>query len=135
MLDRAIRDERTGRSVREIAREFGCSSQKNRAQSEIGDRSLGELRVVAITCNPAPDAKDRLRRLFTPLLEHTAGERQTRPPADATYSARSARAVMAVEAHAAGMPPLPPGRLGGCPDSKISYLVVQLLQAYAPGYR
>ena len=45
---------------------------KSRAQSKIGDRAPGELRVVAINCNPAPDAQDRLRRLFTILLEHAA---------------------------------------------------------------
>ena len=49
---------------------------KSRAQSKIGDRAPGELRVVAINCNPAPDAEDRLRRLFTLLLEHTAGNGQ-----------------------------------------------------------
>ena len=41
-----------------------------------------ELKVVGIHCNPAPDAQDRLRRLFTLLLEHTAGEGQTSPPAE-----------------------------------------------------
>ena len=30
-------------------------------------RDAPELRVVSITCNPAPDAQDRLRRLFTIL--------------------------------------------------------------------
>ena len=45
---------------------------KSRAQSKIGDRAPGELRVVAINCNPAPDSQDRLRRLFTILLEHAA---------------------------------------------------------------
>ena len=34
------------------------------------------MRVVAINCNPAPDAQDRLRRLFTMLLEHAAKDRQ-----------------------------------------------------------
>ena len=52
---------------------------KSRAQSKIGDRAPGELRVVAINCNPAPDAEDRLRRLFTLLLEHAARERQAVP--------------------------------------------------------
>ena len=52
---------------------------KSRAQSKIGDRAPGELRVVAINCNPAPDAEDRLRRLFTLLLEHAARERQAAP--------------------------------------------------------
>ena len=45
------------------------------AQSKIGDRAPGELRVVAINCKPAPDSQDRLRRLFTILLEHAAEER------------------------------------------------------------
>ena len=52
------------------------NDSKSRAQSKIGDRAPGELRVVAINCNPAPDAQDRLRRLFTMLLEHAAKERQ-----------------------------------------------------------
>ena len=58
---------------------------KSRAQSKIGDRAPGELRVVAINCNPAPDSQDRLRRLFTILLEHAAEERLAAPedaPAD-----------------------------------------------------
>ena len=49
---------------------------KSRAQSKINGRAAGELRVVAINSKPAPDAQDRLRRLFTLLLEHTAGERE-----------------------------------------------------------
>ena len=48
---------------------------KSQAQSKIGDRAPGELRVVAISCKPAPDSQDRLRRLFTILLEHAAEER------------------------------------------------------------
>ena len=47
---------------------------KIREQSDIGDRSPGELRVVAVTYNPAPGAEDRLRRLFTLLLEHAADD-------------------------------------------------------------
>ena len=38
-----------------------------------------ELRVVGIDFNPAPDAQDRLRRLFTILLEHAARQRQAAP--------------------------------------------------------
>ena len=41
-----------------------------------------ELRVVAIHCNPAPDAQDRLRRLFTLLLEHTAESAEDAPAED-----------------------------------------------------
>ena len=35
-----------------------------------------EFGVVRVVSKPAPDAEDRLRRLFTLLLEHTARERQ-----------------------------------------------------------
>ena len=38
-----------------------------------------EPRVVAIKCNPGPDAEDRLRRIFTLLLEHAVGESQAAP--------------------------------------------------------
>ena len=41
------------------------------------------MRVVAIKCNPGPDADDRLRRLFTILLEHAVGERQAASEEDA----------------------------------------------------
>ena len=34
---------------------------------------FGEVRVIS---RPAPDAEDRLRRLFTILLKHSASERQ-----------------------------------------------------------
>ena len=63
---------------------------KSRAQSKIGDRAPGELRVVAINCNPAPDAQDRLRRLFTLLLEHTAKDRQTATDGDSSANATPA---------------------------------------------
>ena len=38
-----------------------------------------EMRVVGIDFNPGPGAEERLRRLFTLLLEHAAGERQVAP--------------------------------------------------------
>ena len=34
---------------------------------------------MAINCNPAPDAQDRLRRLFTLLLELTSEDRDSAP--------------------------------------------------------
>ena len=37
------------------------------AKQKRHDTASDDLRVVAITCNPAPDAQDRLRRLFTIL--------------------------------------------------------------------
>ena len=30
--------------------------------------------VVEVRCNPAPDAQDRLRKIFTILAKHTAGD-------------------------------------------------------------
>ena len=52
-------------------------------------REASELRVVGIDVNPAPDARDRLRRIFTILLEHAAGERQAAPDdGDATTDDR-----------------------------------------------
>ena len=41
-----------------------------------------EMRVVGIEFNPGPDAEDRLRRLFTILLEHAVRERQAAPEDD-----------------------------------------------------
>ena len=41
-----------------------------------------EMRVVAIKCKPGPDAEDRLRRLFTILLEHAVRDRQAVPAED-----------------------------------------------------
>ena len=40
-----------------------------------GDAS--EFGVVRVISKPAPDAEDRLRRLFTMLLGHSAGENRT----------------------------------------------------------
>ena len=44
-----------------------------------------ELRVVSIDYNPGPDAQDRLRRLFTLLVEHAAKNRvpsEADPPSE-----------------------------------------------------
>ena len=71
---------------------------KSRAQSKIGDRAPGELRVVGINCNPAPDVQDRLRRLFTLLLELTAGDGQTRASEDTMEDARTAEGVATEDA-------------------------------------
>ena len=60
------------------------AKRQNRKRKPAGDDL--DLRVVAINCNPAPDAQDRLRRLFTILLKHAAEERRDAPgenaPAD-----------------------------------------------------
>ena len=42
-----------------------------------------EMKVVGIAFNPGPDAEDRLRRLFTILLEHAVRDRQAFPEEDA----------------------------------------------------
>ena len=67
------------------------SSDLNNPKSKTRPKNSGkdspDLRVVGIHFNPAPDAQDRLRRIFTILLEHAAGERQAAPEdasADAT---------------------------------------------------
>ena len=54
-------------------------AQKRRRRSE---EDASEVGVVRIFSNPAPDAEDRLRRLFTLLLEHAARERQAAPERD-----------------------------------------------------
>ena len=41
-----------------------------------------EMKVVGIAFKPGPDAEDRLRRLFTILLEHAVRERQAVPAED-----------------------------------------------------
>jgi len=38
--------------------------------------SAHEFGVVTIDFNPGPDSRDRLRRLYTLLLEHATAERQ-----------------------------------------------------------
>ena len=46
------------------------------SQTESGnsERAISEFGAVTIDFNPAPDAKDRLRRLFALLLNHVARE-------------------------------------------------------------
>ena len=41
-----------------------------------------ELRIVGIDCDPGPDAQDRLRRLFTLLVEHATKDRVPLSEAD-----------------------------------------------------
>ncbi len=52
-------------------------------------RDAPELRVVGIDVKPAPDAQDRLRRIFTILLEHAAGERHAAPDEDSLPEAEA----------------------------------------------
>ena len=60
--------------------------QKERERPE-GNAS--EFGVVTVVSKPAPDAEDRLRRLFTLLLEHAARERQAAPETDSTQEAEA----------------------------------------------
>ena len=55
------------------------NDSKSKTRPKNSGKDSPELRVVGIHCNPAPDAEDRLRRLFTLLLEHAARERQAAP--------------------------------------------------------
>ena len=55
------------------------SRQNGQRTPEEDFSEFGEVRVIS---RPAPDAEDRLRRLFTLLLEHAAGDGQAKPEKD-----------------------------------------------------
>ena len=55
------------------------NEKKNRRKRPGGDGP--EMRVVGIDFKPAPDAEERLRRLFTILVSHFAGEDAGEPGA------------------------------------------------------
>ena len=55
------------------------NDSKSKTRPKNSGKDSPELRVVAIHFNSAPDAQDRLRRIFTILLEHAARERQAAP--------------------------------------------------------
>ena len=61
------------------------------------------MRVVGIDFNPGPDAHDRLRRLFTLLLNHVASEGEADPgedvPADVTARDGTELEIAARDAH------------------------------------
>ena len=52
------------------------------------EEDSSEFGVVRVISKPGPDAEDRLRRLFTLLLQRAAGERQDEPQKDALSGAR-----------------------------------------------
>ena len=52
---------------------------RNRDKPRNSSRAEPELGVVRIRCNPAPDAQDRLRRLFTLLVKYATGDGTTTP--------------------------------------------------------
>ena len=61
------------------------SRQNGQRTPEEDSSEFGEVRVIS---RPAPDAEDRLRRLFTLLLQRAAGERQDKPQRDALSGGR-----------------------------------------------
>ena len=79
-----------GRVHSERQESGNLNDSKSRTEPKTSGRDAGELRVVAIHCNPAPDAQDRLRRLFTLLLEHAAKDRQTATGGDSAATPMSA---------------------------------------------
>ena len=56
------------------------SRQKGRRTPEEDFSEFGEVRVIS---RPAPDAEDRLRRLFTLLLKPSAGDGKAESEKDA----------------------------------------------------
>ena len=60
--------------------------QNGRRRPEEDASGFGVVRVFS---KPAPDAEDRLRRLFTLLLEHAARERQAAPDKDSLPEAEA----------------------------------------------
>ena len=58
-----------------------------RTKSKTGDGNASGFGAVTIDFNPGPDARDRLRRLFTLLLEHAARDGQTAPGEDSPLNA------------------------------------------------
>ena len=67
-------DSRTRANARPAKRDMKEKSRQNGRRMPKEDAS--EFGVVRVISRPAPDAEDRLRRLFTLLLEHAARERQ-----------------------------------------------------------
>ena len=53
---------------------------KNKDRPKSSGRDSGELRIAGIDCNPGPDAQDRLRRLFTLLIECAVVDRRLDSP-------------------------------------------------------
>ena len=63
------------------------SGQNGQGKSEENFSEFGEVRVISRT---APDAEDRLRRLFTLLPEHAVRERWAEPEKDTLPDSRPA---------------------------------------------
>ena len=50
--------------------------RKKRDRRRRSCREGPQLRLAGIDCKPAPDAEDRLRRLFTILIRHAKEDKQ-----------------------------------------------------------
>ncbi len=57
---------------------------KSRTKSKTGDGNASGFGAVTINFNPGPDARDRLRRLFTLLVECAARDGRTAPGEDSS---------------------------------------------------
>ncbi len=53
---------------------------KKRTRRRRSCREGPRLELAGIDCNPAPDAEDRLRRIFTILLRHATKDRHSGTP-------------------------------------------------------
>ena len=51
---------------------------KKRGKPRKPRRAAPELRVVSVEFNPGPDAEDKLRRVFTILVNHAMTRRRSR---------------------------------------------------------
>ena len=53
---------------------------RKRTRRRASCRKGPELKLAGIDCRPAPDAQDRLRRIYTILLRHATKDRQSGTP-------------------------------------------------------
>ena len=53
---------------------------KKRSRRRISCHKGSQLKLAGIDCKPAPDAEDRLRRIFTILLRHATKDEQSGTP-------------------------------------------------------
>ena len=70
---------------------------KSRTESNAGGGTAPEFGAVTIDFNPGPDAEDRLRRLFTLLLNHVASSEEA-DPGEGLQADRPAKDSAALEA-------------------------------------
>ena len=66
---------------------------KSRTKPKTGGTATSEFGAVTIDFNPGPDAEDRLRRLFTLLLNHVASAGEADPGKDVPAEAPAKNGV------------------------------------------